>query len=124
MVRGLGELESTIMDHMWAIKEPASVRDVLVHLQKDRPLAYTTVMTVMDKLHTKGLLKRKPVGRAYVYEAVSSKEAYTADVMRDSLAKSGNRAATLVHFLERLTPDEASALEAALQVYPPGGRRS
>ena len=124
MVRGLGELESTIMDHMWAIKEPASVRDVLVHLQKVRPLAYTTVMTVMDKLHTKGLLKRKPVGRAYVYEAVSSKEAYTADVMRDSLAKSGNRAATLVHFLERLTPDEASALEAALQVYPPGGRRS
>ncbi|GAA3206833.1 BlaI/MecI/CopY family transcriptional regulator [Nonomuraea helvata] len=124
MVRGLGELESTIMDRMWAIKQPASVRDVLEHLQKERPLAYTTVMTVMDKLHTKGLLKRKPVGRAYIYEAVSSKEAYTADVMRDSLARSGNRAATLVHFLERLTPEEASALEAALQVYPPSGRRS
>ncbi|MEV0231484.1 BlaI/MecI/CopY family transcriptional regulator [Nonomuraea sp. NPDC050786] len=124
MVRGLGELESTIMDRMWAIKEPASVRDVLEHLRKERPLAYTTVMTVMDKLHTKGLLKRKPVGRAYIYEAVSSKEAYTADVMRDSLARSGNRAATLVHFLERLTPEEASALEAALQVYPPNGRRS
>ncbi|MEV4116698.1 BlaI/MecI/CopY family transcriptional regulator [Nonomuraea sp. NPDC049695] len=124
MVRGLGELESTIMDRMWAIKAPASVRDVLEHLRKERPLAYTTVMTVMDKLHTKGLLKRKPVGRAYIYEAVSSKEAYTADVMRDSLARSGNRAATLVHFLERLTPEEASALEAALQVYPPNGRRS
>ncbi|TMR20814.1 BlaI/MecI/CopY family transcriptional regulator [Nonomuraea turkmeniaca] len=124
MVRGLGELESAIMDRMWATNAPASVRDVLEHLRKDRALAYTTVMTVMDKLHTKGLLKRKPVGRAYIYEAVSSKEAYTADVMRVSLAKSGNRAATFVHFLERLTPEEASALEAALQVYPPSGRSS
>ncbi|MEV0385428.1 BlaI/MecI/CopY family transcriptional regulator [Nonomuraea sp. NPDC050643] len=124
MARGLGELESTIMDRMWAIKEPASVRDVLEHLRQDRALAYTTVMTVMDKLHTKGLLKRRPVGRAYIYEAVSSKEAYTAEVMRESLARSGNQAATLVHFLERLTPEEASALEAALQVYPPKGRLS
>ncbi|WP_327582365.1 BlaI/MecI/CopY family transcriptional regulator [Nonomuraea sp. NBC_00507] len=122
MVRGLGELESAIMDRMWATNAPASVRDVLEHIRKDRPLAYTTVMTVMDNLHTKGLLKRKPVGRAYIYEAVSSKEAYTADVMRESLARSGNRAATLVHFLERLTPEEASALEAALQVCPPRGR--
>ncbi|MEV1175945.1 BlaI/MecI/CopY family transcriptional regulator [Nonomuraea sp. NPDC049784] len=124
MARGLGELESTIMDHMWAIREPASVRDVLEHLRKDRTLAYTTVMTVMDNLHTKRLLKRKPVGRAYIYETVSSKEAYTAEVMRESLARSGNRAATLVHFLERLTPEEASALEAALQVYPPRGLSS
>ncbi|MFI7131047.1 BlaI/MecI/CopY family transcriptional regulator [Nonomuraea sp. NPDC050153] len=124
MARGLGELESTIMDRMWAVKEPASVRDVLEHLRKDRVIAYTTVMTVMDKLHTKGLLKRRPVGRAYIYEAVSSKEAYTADVMRQSLAGSGNRAATLVHFLERLTPEEASALEAALRVYPARGRSS
>ncbi|TMR93568.1 BlaI/MecI/CopY family transcriptional regulator [Nonomuraea basaltis] len=124
MVRGLGELESAIMDRMWATNAPASVRDVLGHLTKERVLAYTTVMTVMDKLHTKGLLKRKPVGRAYIYEAVSSKEAYTADVMRESLARSGNRAATLVHFLERLTPEEAGALEAALQVCPPRGRSS
>ncbi|MFI6498997.1 BlaI/MecI/CopY family transcriptional regulator [Nonomuraea typhae] len=123
MKRGLGELESTIMDRMWSYHKPASVRDVLEDLRKDREIAYTTVMTVMDKLHTKGLLKRKPVGRAYVYEPVASKEAYTAELMRDSLAASGNQAATLVHFLERLTPEEASALEAALQVFPPGGRK-
>ncbi|WP_157251375.1 BlaI/MecI/CopY family transcriptional regulator [Nonomuraea typhae] len=123
MKRGLGELESTIMDRMWSYHKPASVRDVLEDLRKDREIAYTTVMTVMDKLHTKGLLKRKPVGRAYVYEPVASKEAYTAELMRDSLAASGNQAATLVHFLERLSPEEASALEAALQVFPPGGRK-
>ncbi|GAA2296710.1 BlaI/MecI/CopY family transcriptional regulator [Nonomuraea roseoviolacea subsp. roseoviolacea] len=122
MVRGLGELESTIMDRMWSYRRPASVRDVLEDLRREREIAYTTVMTVMDKLHTKGLLTREAVGKAYIYRPVSSKEAYTADLMRESLARSGNQAATLVHFLERLTPEEADALEAALKVYPPRGR--
>jgi predicted transcriptional regulator len=112
------------MDRMWSYHRPASVRNVLEDLRRDREIAYTTVMTVMDNLHKKGLLRRKPEGRAYVYETVASKEAYTAELMRDSLAMSGNQAATLVHFLERLTPEEAAALEAALQVYPPKGRRA
>jgi predicted transcriptional regulator len=123
MKRPLGELESTIMDRMWSYRRPASVRDVLEDLRTEREIAYTTVMTVMDKLHTKGLLRREPVGRAYVYEPVATKEAYTAELMRHALATSGNQAATLVHFLERLTPEEATALEAALQVFPPGSRR-
>ncbi|SDG34453.1 Predicted transcriptional regulator [Sinosporangium album] len=121
-MRGLGELESTIMDRMWSYNRPALVREVLEDLRSEREIAYTTVMTVMDKLHTKGLLKRKPFGRAYAYEAVATKEAYTAELMRDSLAQSGNRAATLVHFLSRLTPEEAEALSAALQVVPAKGR--
>ncbi|MEV5325364.1 BlaI/MecI/CopY family transcriptional regulator [Nonomuraea fastidiosa] len=123
MKRPLGELEATIMDRMWSYRRPASVRDVLEDLRKEREIAYTTVMTVMDKLHTKGLLRREPVGRAYMYEPVSTKEAYTAELMRHALAASGNQAATLVHFLERLTPEEATALETALQVVPPGSRR-
>ncbi|WP_406674213.1 BlaI/MecI/CopY family transcriptional regulator [Nonomuraea sp. N2-4H] len=123
MKRPLGELEATIMDRMWSYRRPASVRDVLEDLRKEREIAYTTVMTVMDKLHTKGLLRREPVGRAYMYEPVSTKEAYTAELMRHALAASGNQAATLVHFLERLTPEEATVLETALQVVPPGSRR-
>ncbi|MEO3860739.1 BlaI/MecI/CopY family transcriptional regulator [Acrocarpospora sp. B8E8] len=121
-MRGLGDLESVIMDRLWASRRPASVRAVLEELRREREIAYTTVMTVMDNLHTKGLLRRKPVGRAYVYEPVASKEAYTAQLMREALASGGNQAATLVHFLEWLTPEEAAALEAALQVYPPQGR--
>ncbi|MEO3870619.1 BlaI/MecI/CopY family transcriptional regulator [Nonomuraea sp. B12E4] len=123
MRRPLGELESTIMDRMWSNRRPASVRDVLEDLRREREIAYTTVMTVMDKLHTKGLLRREPVGRAYVYEPISTKEAYTAELMRHALASSNNQAATLVHFLERLTPEESTALEAALQVFPPKSHR-
>ncbi|OUC96391.1 BlaI/MecI/CopY family transcriptional regulator [Streptosporangium minutum] len=121
-MRGLGDLESVIMDRLWSYRRPASVRDVLEDLRREREIAYTTVMTVMDKLHTKGLLRREPVGRAYIYRTVATKEAYTAELMRATLASGGNQAATLVHFLERLSPEEAAALEAALKVYPPGSR--
>jgi predicted transcriptional regulator len=124
VVRSLGDLESAIMDRLWSYHRPASVRDVLEDLRRGREIAYTTVMTVMDKLYKKGLLKRHPQGKAYVYEPLISKEAYTAQQMRETLARSGNQAATLVHFLERLNPEESRALEAALQVFPPRGRHS
>ncbi|MET9338809.1 BlaI/MecI/CopY family transcriptional regulator [Nonomuraea sp. NPDC003804] len=123
MMRGLGDLESTIMERMWSYRKPASVRQVLEDLRQEREIAYTTVMTVMDKLHTKGLLSREPVGKAYIYAATSTKEAYTADRMRESLARSGNQAATLVYFLQRLTPEEADAFEAALQIFQPRDRQ-
>ncbi|GAA1017518.1 hypothetical protein Aple_032040 [Acrocarpospora pleiomorpha] len=123
-MRALGDLESTIMDRMWSYRRPASVRDVVKDLQRDREIAYTTVMTVMDKLHKKGLLKRYPQGKAYIYEIVITKEAFTAQQMREALARSDNQAATLVHFLERLNPEESAALEAALGVFPPRGNRS
>ncbi|WP_214316991.1 BlaI/MecI/CopY family transcriptional regulator [Nonomuraea sediminis] len=122
-MRTLGDLESAIMDRMWSYHRPASVRDVLEDLRQSREIAYTTVMTVMDKLYKKGLLKREPQGKAYVYETVGTKESYTAQLMRETLASGGNQAATLVHFLERLTPEEAAALESALQVFPPRGGR-
>ncbi|MFI6818627.1 BlaI/MecI/CopY family transcriptional regulator [Nonomuraea sp. NPDC050328] len=121
-MRRLGELEAVIMERMWSGRRPATVRDLVEELRNDREIAYTTVMTVMDNLHTKGLLKRRTSGKAYVYETVSSKEAYAAELMRELLAGSGNRAATLVHFLERLDPEEAEAMEAALRIIPPGGR--
>jgi len=53
-MRQLGELEAVIMDRLWEWGRPALVREVLDDLRKDRPLAYTTVMTVMENLHRKG----------------------------------------------------------------------
>lgn len=124
MARALGDLESAIMDRLWSYRRPTSVRDVLEDLRRDREIAYTTVMTVMDKLFKKGLLKRHPQGKAYMYEPVITKEAHTAQQMRETLARSGNQAATLVHFLERLNPEESKALDTALQVFSPRTPRS
>jgi predicted transcriptional regulator len=116
-----GELEAAIMERLWSYHRPASVREVLEDLQRDRKIAYTTVMTVMDKLHTKGWLRRTRTGRAYVYEPLASRETYTARLMREALATSDNQAAAFVHFLSELSTDEAQALRAALKIVPRGG---
>jgi predicted transcriptional regulator len=118
-IRQLGDLEAAVMDRVWKRARPVLVRDILEDLNTERPLAYTTVMTVMDKLHRKGWLRRESQGRAYVYEAVASRESHTARLMRDAWATSDNQAAAFVHFLEQLSEEEAKALRAALEICPP-----
>ncbi|MCC5582651.1 BlaI/MecI/CopY family transcriptional regulator, partial [Microtetraspora sp. AC03309] len=67
-VRGFGELEAEIMDRIWN-RGPAAVtvREVFDELVEERRIAYTTVMSTMDNLHTKGWLERDRDGRAYRY---------------------------------------------------------
>ena len=91
-----------------------AVREVLEDLQRDRTLAYTTVMTVMDNLHRKGVLTREKDRRAYVYRPAVTREQYTAAIMGDILAGSANTTATLLHFLEQMPPAEVASLREAL----------
>jgi predicted transcriptional regulator len=60
----LGHLETCVMDVVWA-RGDSNVRDVAEKLT--RPLAYTTVMTTLDRLFKKGLLERRKVERAFIY---------------------------------------------------------
>ena len=60
----LGPLEARVMRVLWAQGE-CSVRDVVKEM--DRPLAYTTVMTTLDRLYKKGILGRRKAERAYLY---------------------------------------------------------
>lgn len=78
----LGPLESAVMERFWK-RGPATVRDVVDDLGRSRDLAYTTVMTVMTRLHAKGLLARKRDGRTYVYRAAHSREEHEVRVSRD-----------------------------------------
>ena len=79
-------------------------------------IAYTTVMTVMDNLHQKGWLRRRQEGRAYRYEPVSTRAAYSAALMNEAWASSDNAAAALVEFFGRMTPEQLDALRDALRV--------
>ena len=81
-MRQFGELEAVIMDPLWARQRPTLVREILDELTPERPLAYTTVLSVMDKLHRKGWLHREPYGRAYRYAPVQTRDAYSATLMR------------------------------------------
>lgn len=69
----LGRLEFRLMQILWARGE-SNVRDVVQEL--DRPLAYTTVMTTLDRLYKKGLLERRMPERAFLYSTCFSREAW------------------------------------------------
>ena len=61
----LGPLEWRVLESLWARPEAASVRD----LTPDFPeIAYTTLMTTLDRLHRKGVLLRMKQGRAFFYQ--------------------------------------------------------
>jgi predicted transcriptional regulator len=123
-LRGLGELERAIMEVVWAADSPVTGRAVVDELTRERPMAYTTVLTVMDRLVRKGMLTRQRHGRAHTYQAATSRAADTADLMASVLGSSDDRSAVLLQFVEQIPPDQAEALRAALDAaHPASGRR-
>jgi predicted transcriptional regulator len=112
--RPFGELEAAIMELLWDADTPRLVRDVVDDLHPQRPLAYTTVMTVMDNLHRKGWLTRERDGRAWRYRTAVSRQDYAAHLMNDALATSADRAGALARFVEQIDAQDADALAQAL----------
>ncbi|MGI9157398.1 MAG: BlaI/MecI/CopY family transcriptional regulator [Marmoricola sp.] len=100
-MRQLGQLEAVVMARVWSADDPVLVREVLEDIQRGRDIAYTTVMTVMDNLHRKGVLSRERDGRAYRSRAVRSREEHTADLMEEVFATTGDKTVTLMHFVQQ-----------------------
>ncbi len=129
MARQLGELEAEVMDRLWTWQHPATVREVLDDLVPARKLAYTTVMTVMDNLHRKGLLSREQDGRAYRYSPVHTRADHAAELIASAVATSEDRTAPLLRFVEQMDADEVRVLRASLERLstphrqPPGRRK-
>lgn len=127
----LGELEREVMDHLWSAPEPQTVRQVHEALAARRDLAYTTIMTVLQRLAKKNLVVQHRDDRAHRYAPTNGRDELVAGLMVDALdqaADSGSRQAALVHFVERVGVDEARALRRALaeleskhQLSPPAG---
>ncbi|GAB1691635.1 BlaI/MecI/CopY family transcriptional regulator [Krasilnikovia sp. M28-CT-15] len=114
---GLGDLEREVMTQLWDAGEPLTVRQVHERLSRERDLAYTTVMTVLDRLAKKGVVRQQRADRAYRYLPAQSREEMTAALMMDALSATPDgepRDAALAHFLGRLAPAKlTAALEAA-----------
>jgi predicted transcriptional regulator len=70
---GLGSLEQQVIDIVWGARE-VTVRDVYLTLEEK--IAYTTVMTTLDRLFRKGLLDRIKRSRAFVYSAAASRDEF------------------------------------------------
>jgi predicted transcriptional regulator len=114
-VREFGQLERAIMDVVWAGKAPFLVREVRERLRYGRPVAYTTVMTVMTILHGKGVLRREKQGRAWRYWPAETREEHDARLMTEVLRSGGNRVVTLRRFAERVTQEEMQSLRCAVE---------
>jgi predicted transcriptional regulator len=114
-VRPFGELEAAVMDVLWRRGGPATVREVLEELNTTRSLAYTTVMTVCEKLFRKGALERELEGRAWRYSPTRSRAEHSAALLRDVLGAAGDRDEVLMHFVADLDADAVASLRSAVE---------
>ncbi|GAA2417222.1 BlaI/MecI/CopY family transcriptional regulator [Nonomuraea africana] len=111
-----GPLEQAIMEALWTANGPLLIRELLdqINRGRDKPLAYTTVQTVTDRLARKGFVTRRPVGIAIAYTAVASREEHVVAVMLEALANLPERGPALARFAESVDPDDAQRLLDAL----------
>lgn len=111
----LGELEMRIMEKLWQQEKPTSVRDIHEDLLKDRTLAYTTVMTVLDRLAKKGIAHRERDGRAWLYVAGFTRAELVVTAMQEALADAGpEEERALARFAMTLTGPQQEQLRHAL----------
>ncbi|MFA6475104.1 MAG: BlaI/MecI/CopY family transcriptional regulator [Patescibacteria group bacterium] len=114
-LKPLGELEQHIMDVMWG-NDFNTVRAVYESMQNHRDIAYTTVMTTMDRLTKKGVLQRVKVGKAYQYKTAQTETElclHTTKVMIDMLvSRYGDLAiAQFVDTVDQIDPKKFAALK-------------
>ena len=104
------------MDVLWDADGQLSVREVHERLGQDRDLAYTTVMTVLDRLSKKKVVTRERDGRAWQYRPAASREEMTAATMRTTLEalEADDRKSAMLHFLGGASQSEIAEFQAAL----------
>lgn len=119
-VARLGELERAVMDQLWAHPGGMLTHEIAAGLQPTP--AATTVLTVLTRLARKGLVTRVREGAAYRHAAVTSKEAFVAELMRTTLNDAGDPEAVLAHFVDTASAPEIAALWRVLGTRkPPDG---
>jgi|SRR6516165_10681133 predicted transcriptional regulator len=109
--------ELAIMKVVWR-KEQTTVREVYDTLRTSRPVAYTTVMTMMRILQEKGYLSRATAERAHVYRAAKPRQQVVGAMVRDFLDRvfDGASDALLVHLARdnKLTPKQKRLVQRLL----------
>ncbi|MFF7638254.1 BlaI/MecI/CopY family transcriptional regulator [Kitasatospora sp. NPDC008050] len=110
--RPVGALEAEVLEQLQAAGAPLTAGEVLTRLGSR--LAYSTVVTVLTRMHDKGLLTRTKQGRAYAYAPVTDAHGLTARRMRQAMESDPDRKAVLSHFVDDLTPDDEALLRRLL----------
>ncbi len=101
------ELELEILKVLWRLG-PATVRQIRDELAAVRDLAYTTVMTMMTIMDTKGYVKRVKDGRSFIYEATYQEQKASRNMLQDVVDRlfGGSTKAVIQHLLETSELDD------------------
>jgi BlaI family transcriptional regulator, penicillinase repressor len=104
-------LELLCLKALWSLKE-GNVKDVQRIVNETRPLAYTTIMTVLERLLKKGKLERRKVGRAFLYSPTADREEMRKVAIRELLdAFFDGSEDEMLRFLGR-SPEKSAAAAA------------
>jgi len=114
--RPAGALEHEVLAALWASDAPLTPAAVQERLGDG--LAYTTVKTILDRLHDKKMLTRVREGKAFAYSPVVEQADLAAEAMRAALEGSSDRPAVLSKFLGEISPDDAAMLRVLLGESP------
>ncbi|WP_327686441.1 BlaI/MecI/CopY family transcriptional regulator [Streptomyces sp. NBC_00467] len=114
--RGQGALEAEVLAALCRAPGPATAGWVQEQLGGD--LAYTTVMTILTRLHAKGAVARRRVGRSFEWTPVADESGLAALRMRKVLDGESDREAVLASFVTGLSPRDERLLRGLLAQDP------
>jgi BlaI family transcriptional regulator, penicillinase repressor len=111
--------ELAIMKVVWRLDKEATVRDVYEAVREKRPVAYTTVMTMMKILEEKGFLKKSQAERAHVYRPTRPRQQVVGAMVRDFVDRvfDGAAGALLLHLAKdgKLTKAERERIKDLIE---------
>jgi predicted transcriptional regulator len=110
--RAAGELEAAVLATLHAAGAPLSPGEVRDRLGDD--LAYTTVVTILSRLHAKGVLDRRKAGRAFLYAPVADEPGLAARRISQMLDAEPDREAVLARFVSGLSGKDEELLRRML----------
>jgi predicted transcriptional regulator len=113
--KGLGPLEAQVLRAVSDIGRPATVRDVCDHLAREGYFAYQGVLNCMNRLTRKGILARRKVEGAFVYEARVELEDLTAQVIANVLGQMGGDLERVICRLLNIDPEAGAGKIAELR---------
>jgi len=113
--RAAGALESAVLEILRGASEPLSPGDVRQRLETGQgaALSYSTVVTIVSRLHAKGLLDRQRVGRGFTYTPLDE-VSLAAGRMNQALGRGTDHDAVLSRFVSGLSSRDARLLRALL----------
>ncbi len=117
-IDGMGALQKAVMEAVWELRE-ATVQQVRARLKREPLPAYTTILSVMQKLEKAGWLTHRAEGRSYMYVPVRSREEAGATSLRTFVERvfRGDRLLLFQHLLEDrdLSDEDLKALKTMIE---------